>query len=459
MGAGMVLLCAGMAAGPSGLVPERGSEGPFLSGSLGLSRTTVTWLGRTAIGCAAAGTLAVLWALRRGWKGLPPRVILTFGAAAAALMTVLPVAGSVDILNYAVYGRITDLGHNPYTMTPQHLYRLGDPVGLLRPEPWAGHPTVYGPAATAVHALAGHLGGASMAWIVLWLKLFHAAAFTATAYMLHRLTGPDRAARTRAALLWTLNPVMLFWMIGSGHADALAITFLVGAVLVVGNRAALGPALLAGSLAGAAVAVKATFALPVLGLAIAGLRHPRLLATGALGGAVTLATGYLVAGPAAIASLTRRLAHDNDLFLPVPGALLERPALYTPAIAATTGGLALLIWWRLNRRSPLVPEAVLDARPIAAFAVACVVLSPVQYPWYDAAFLPLLALVRPSRLDELLIVRGALLTAIVLPGIGIATPQYEAARVVVLLFTLVLVASCLWRPRTPASLDQRWAPT
>jgi hypothetical protein len=365
-----------MAAGPSGLVPEWGPGGPFLSGSLDLSRTTVTWLGRTATACAALGAVAALLALRRGWAGLPPRLVLAGGAVAAALMTLLPVAGSVDILNYAVYGRITDLGHNPYSMTPQHLYRLEDPVGLLRPGPWAGHATVYGPAATAVHALAGHLGGASMAWIVFWLKLFHATAFLATAYMLHRLTGPDRAARTRAALLWTLNPVMLFWMVGSGHADVLAVAFLVGAVFAVKGRPGLVLGLLAGSLAGAAVAVKATFALPVLGLAIAGLRHPRLLATGALGAAVTLATGYLLAGEAAIASLTRRLAHDNDLFL------------------------------------------------------------------------PLLALVRPSRLDELLIARGALLTATVLPGIGISTGQYETARAIVLLVTLALVAYCLWRPRS-----------
>ncbi|WP_344940200.1 polyprenol phosphomannose-dependent alpha 1,6 mannosyltransferase MptB [Actinomadura miaoliensis] len=459
LGVSVAVFAAGMTAGPSGLVARWGPGGPFLYWAADLSRSTVTLVSRGAAVCAGLGIVLVLWALRRGWSGVRPRVLLLAGALTAILFTLLPPAGSIDILNYAVYGRITDLGLDPYVMTPNELHHTGDPVGLLRPRAWAKQPTVYGPVATAAHALAAHLGGASMAWIVFWLKVTHLVAFLATAVMIDRLSGPEPAARVRAAVLWTANPLALFWMVASGHVDVLAVALLTGAVYLLARRAHTGAAvtahgLAAGALAGAAVAAKVTFLFPVLGLALACLRRPRTLVTGALGAAATVAIGYLVAGRTAIASLTQRMAHDNDLFLPIPEILRERSTVYSATILLSTLVTAAVLWWRLHRDTPPAAghDRPLDVRPLVAFALACVVMSPVQYPWYDAAFLPLLALLPRTRFDEAVVVRGAVLSVVLLPGIGTATSQYEAARVAVLLFSAALVLLCLFtaRPRTPA---------
>jgi len=463
LGIGAAVFAAGMAAGPSGLVAHWGPDGPFLHWAAEPSRSTVTLMGRGAALCAGLGVVLVLWALRRGWSGVRPRVLLLAGALTAVLFALLPPSGSIDILNYAIYGRITDLGLDPYVTTPNELRSTGDPVGLLRPRAWAKQPTVYGPVATAAHALAAHLGGASMGWIVFWLKIGHLVAFLATAVMIDRLSGPEPAARVRAAVLWTANPLALFWMVASGHVDVLAAALLTGAVLLLAGRvraggAELGRGLAAGALAGAAVAAKVTFLFPVLGLALACLRRPRAVAAGALGAAATVAIGYLAAGRTAIASLTQRMAHDSDLFLPIPGLLRDRPTVYSATILLSTLATAAVLWWRLHRDTPPAAgrDLPLDTRPLIAFAIACVVMSPVQYPWYDAAFLPLLVLLPLTRFDEALVVRGAVLSAVLLPGIGTPPSQYEAARVAVLLFSAALAVLCLFtvRPRTPAPADR-----
>ncbi|WP_207944469.1 hypothetical protein, partial [Actinomadura rubrisoli] len=159
-----------------------------------------------------------------------------------------------------------------------------------------------------------------------------------------------------------------------------------------------------------------------------------------------LATGvsYLSAGNSAITALTKRIAHDGDLVLPIPRALLERPGLYSAAVIVATGIVALLIWWRIagGVRAALALPGPLDIRPAAAFAIACVVVSPVQYPWYDAAFLPLLALLRPSLFDEVLTVRIALLSCVLLPGIGTVPAQYDAVRIIVAVSFIALAVLC-----------------
>jgi Glycosyltransferase family 87 len=441
----VAVLAGAMLAGPSGLVAGWGHGGPFLTHAHPMSRATVTLIARAAAACGGLGTAAVLVALRRGWTGVAPHLLVAGGVAAAVLLAVLPPAGSVDILNYAEYGRIADLGFDPYSMTPQRLGALGDPVGVLHPRAWARQPAVYGPVATDVQAAAAWLGGASLGWIVFWLKAFNAAAFVATGAMLDRLAGTDRRARIRAAVLWTANPLMLFWMVGSGHADVLAVLFVTGAVFGLSRMPAGARAdLVAGVLAGAAISVKVTYAIPVAGLAAAFLRRPRVLAGATVGAAVLVAVAYLSAGRSALSSFSQRVTHNGDLFLPVPPALQTHATLYGACVLAVTGLVGALLWWRFSAGSARLPEAPrhIDVRPAAALAIASVVVSPVQYPWYDAVFLPLLALLPPTRFDEALTARLAILTCVLLPGIGTASVQYDHARVAVVVLSAVLVL--LW---------------
>ena len=174
---------------------------------------------------------------------------------------------------------------------------------------------------------------------------------------------------------------------------------------LAGGRAALAAAA-TGVLAGIAVAVKVTFAGPVAGLAV-GLRYvvtgrhrTAVLAAGIAGGAIVLAAGYAVAGPAAWKSLSQRLSSAHDSFLPLPGAVYLHPAAY------------------------------------AGVTLAPVLGDIVQYPWYDAMFFPLLALLPASRLDGWLVARITVISGLLLPGIGITTAQYREVRVVVPVFTV-----------------------
>lgn len=48
-------------------------------------------------------------------------------AIAAAVLAVVPPIGSIDILNYAIYRRIADLGFDPYSMTPDQPWGASQP--------------------------------------------------------------------------------------------------------------------------------------------------------------------------------------------------------------------------------------------------------------------------------------------------------------------------------------------
>jgi hypothetical protein len=442
IGLSIAVFAALSATGGRAIVAAIGPAGPFVDLHHRLPpllMKTACWL---AAATGGAGVLAGLAAVRRGWRPRPG-LVLAACAAATVVFVFVPPAASVDVQNYAVYGRIVILGHNPWVMTPQQLYQLHDPVGLLRPPQWKGQPTVYGPAATAVEAAAAWLGGASMAWITFWIKVMNGVCYIAVAAVVDRLAGPDPARRARAALLWAVNPLMLFWMVAGAHTDLLAVLPLMLALLAgralrkpaTNGRAALAGAA-SGVLAGVAIAVKVTFAAPVAGLAAglwhttAGRRRTALLAAGIAGGTLVLAAGYAVAGTAALRSLTRRLSSANDSFLPLPGFVYHHQALYAGVTLAAFLIIASILAWRMPPAHADLPEI----RPMMVCALAVVLGDIVQYPWYDAMFFPLLALLPASRLDAWLVGRNVLISGLLLPGVGIAGYQYREARVAVPVF-------------------------
>jgi hypothetical protein len=254
---------------------------------------------------------------------------------------------------------------------------------------------------------------------------------------------------------------MLFWLVAGAHTDLLAAAPLMLALLAArtlrkpgaDGHAALAAGV-AGALAGVAIAVKVTFAAPVAGLA-AGLwqagpgRHRTAsLAWGTAGGALVLAGGYAVAGKAAVRSLSQRLSSANDAFLPIPGSVSHHPALYAGVMLAAV----LIVGGVLAWRTPPGPADLPELRPMLICALAVVLGGIVQYPWYDAMFFPLLALLPESRLDAWLVGRTALISVLVLPGVGISASQYRDARVVVPVFmACFLISAALGKLRAGGS--------
>src|SRR5690348_17811891 len=263
-------------AGPSVMEPALPGQPGQPPWSLGLQPSPYLAIGLTAAALAAGapGLVLTLRAVRRGWS-VPPWMVLAGGLLAAAALTLVPPFGSSDHLSYAAYGRMLVTGHNPYTTTPAQLAALGDPVARAVQD-WSRSPSVYGPLATAIQALASLAGGTSVRLTVFVLGLANLAAFAGTALLLHRMTRRNPVWQLRAAFLWAANPLLLQVLVSGAHVDSQAVVFGVAAVAVMsqgglGERAAppraggswgvvppASRAALAGVLVGLGFAVKVT---------------------------------------------------------------------------------------------------------------------------------------------------------------------------------------------------------
>lgn len=385
----------------------------------------VTGLLAAAVLLGAAGTLLGLQALARGWAPRPGRLLAVGVVAVLAVLVVAPV-GSADVGSYAAYGRLAASGADPYLTVPAA--RPNDPVMAAAEDPWRSAPSVYGPLATAEQALVSHLAGSSRAATIRGLAVAAALVFLATGLLLDRLCRGD-ASRRRAALLWTANPVLLLELVAGAHLDGLL------ALLVLAGVASACP-LVCGVLLGLAGSVKASAALPALGMA-AVLRHERQRLTGwASAGLVTVTAAYLFVGgaralgPAARAG--RMVSGGTPWRLVASGMerLLDPGAARTVVMLAAAA-LTVVLARRLHRRlAPALQEAqpAVSARVSAAargaFAasLAWALLAPYALPWYDATAWVLLGLIGASTLDGVLLAHTSMLALAYLPGRTLPLP-------------------------------------
>ncbi|HXZ64223.1 MAG TPA: hypothetical protein VEH05_05775 [Streptosporangiaceae bacterium] len=380
-----------------------------------------------------AGVIAGVMTARWGARG-PLRLIFAAAAITVALLTVLPPVGSTDALDYAAYGRILLLGHNPYLVTPVYL-RLTEPyLGQSIPGTWQNTVSVYGPAATFEQYLAARLGGVSIAHVVFWLKLWNAFAFMAVVVVLDRVLRARPAARLRAHLLWTINPLLLWDLIASGHVDVLAAAAGVGGLLAVGRQAADGRpwrppawrALTAGALIGFAADIKIDYLLFGVALAWALRRSAPALAAACCGAFVVLLPTYAWLGkPALQALLDRRDQTTQDSFWRSI-SLTDSKYLVVFAVVLFVA-LAVLLLLRLPAGDPVRPAI----RPAVAFSLAFLLVWPYQLPWYDAMIITVLVLYPATWIDWLVLARVAAATIANIPGDpnGVPSPQLYTADV------------------------------
>ena len=405
--------------------PGAGALPPYDLRSAGLLGGPASpWLVAGLLVVATALGLAALWAglaaLAAGWSPAPGRLVAG-GLLAAGVLLLVPPTASDDLYSYTAYGRLAALGHDPYATTPNDL--PDDPVVREAGEPWRDVASVYGPVATGVQAAAARVAGPHPRTAAALLAAAAAVAFGATALLLDRLAG-DVAARRRVALLWTLNPLLLVHLVAGAHVDALLVALAVAAVAVAVRRAtgALG-GLAAGVLAGAAVCVKLSGALPAAALAWTARRSPaRLAALGAAGIFVTGASYLLVGGWSALGPVRRasRFVSFGSPWraLSVPLDWLAGSGTSRTVVSALSLLAVGLLCVLLGRPSGLpgsasAPPAV---RAAAVVTLAWLIGATYVLPWYDAWAWPFLALLPASRWDRWLAVRTAVLTVAYLPG-------------------------------------------
>jgi alpha-1,6-mannosyltransferase len=451
IGLSIALILATGALGPSAAtlpLPQRRPLLPPYWIAAQPSPWLVSALLATALAAGAAGLLLGLRALHTGWQPRPRR-LMAAGAAAAFALVLVPPMGSADVLVYAAYGRLATLGGDPYTQTAADLAARDDQVGRAVEAPWTDVPSAYGPVATGAQWLAAQLGGGSTHATVFWIALLGALAYLATGVLLGRLAGAEptepteptaptdptgAAARARVALLWSLNPLLLYTVVAGAHVDGLAVPLAVAALAAVRRSS-----LLAGLLAGAACAVKLPFALYLIALLWACRRRPRDLAALLAGAALAIGLSY---GPVGLHALDQVRAVSRFVSFASPWRLLvgpleavvPQPAVRTLIFAAAWVAFAAfaVVMARLlpDTRTDVTGTAV---RAAAVLTVAWLLTAPYSLPWYDViAWAPVVAL-PASRLDLLLLARTLLISVAYLPGRVIALPaalEFVALRVV-----------------------------
>jgi hypothetical protein len=475
-GGGAVALLAGTAAlGTSAAVPPVGGRTLLPPWDLGVGPpselvTALLWL------AAALGAVAVGAGLRAVAGGVRPRPrrVAALALTATAVLVVVPPLGSADHLSYAAYGRIAAQGGDPYLVPPRAWAGGADPVTAAVQPPWQDTPSVYGPVGTGAMAAVSLAAGSSVRLTVWLWQLVCGAAFLAVAWLLDRATRHDAVLRARAAVLWALNPLLLGHLVLGAHVDVLA-----AALAVAGLCSGIRRPLLTGVLLGAAVCVKAPYALYGFALLWALRGHStgqalRIVGLGLAGVLGVVVPAHLAAGPhvfdqlsaasrfTSIASPWRALVNAADLI----AAGVLRPWVTALALAA---GLALGAFVLRRRLLPLVTRAVDGpAEPLVPPAAAAVALAltagwlltaPYALPWYAALAWPALALAPATLLDRALLVQLAVLTVAYVPGrvVGLS-PAVEAVTLglrrylapVLLAVLLVAVVRWAWQARTPA---------
>lgn len=407
--------------GPSAIQPPLPGGGPPLSFHVDPSPRLVVWGTCAVIAVGAVGLALTLRAAARGWTP-DPRRLLAAGAVAVIALVCVPTMGSGDHLSYAAYGRMVAIGQNPYTTSPDELAALGDPFGAAVEPPWQWASSVYGPVATGTHALAALLGGDSVRTTVFWLAVLNAAAFLAAGLVLHRIGRvggrSEPTWQVRAALLWTLNPLLLYELVAGAHVDTLAVAFVVASLAAARRSAALAGALLA-----AGAAAKLSYAVVGGGLAWATRSARRALAALVGGGAAVTLCAYLLAGPDALNQVLRASRYVSlatpwhlvaEVLDPALGKGVSRPLISVLALLTAVAFAAVLLRGLPRVR---VAERTGQAWRVAlALALAYLLAAPYSLPWYDGLAWALLVALPYSRYDWLLLARTTVLALSYVPA-------------------------------------------
>jgi hypothetical protein len=331
------------------------------------------------------------WTFRVGDAGASGlRVILGFALLFRLVLLVTPPVLSSDIFRYIWDARVQAAGVNPYLSRPADFdseANRKDPLFQQQNRPFAR--TIYPPLAQGAFRLARVLGGER----VTAMKGLMLLGDLLTLVALLRLLRALRLPRSRI-ILYAWHPLVVFEVAGSGHVDALAVPFILLAVLAWLR----GRDVLAGASLGAAVLFKL---FPILLLpALFSRRRYRIL----VGCGIVILLGYLPflpdAGFQVLGHLPRFLSDPNEQFnSSAMGLVVLLASLVggSPAYWASWTGrvgllgvLASLAWQKAETSSALFDRLWVVA---AAFVLCTLTL----HPWYLLWLVPLLVIqARPA---------------------------------------------------------------
>ncbi|HWG93924.1 MAG TPA: polyprenol phosphomannose-dependent alpha 1,6 mannosyltransferase MptB [Mycobacteriales bacterium] len=362
-----------------------------------------SWLGLSLAGSPAgraAGLALVVagvvllagawWRARLVLDDVAPRALVRATALWSVPLLLGPPLFSRDVYAYGAQALIAARGFDPYVLGP---IEGGGAFSAHVDVVWRGAPAPYGPAFLGPGALLVRLTGADVVGTVLALRLLVLLGMAALAWGLLRVARAGGAPPARALWLGLANPLLLLHGVSGAHNDALMAGLVVAGV-AVGLVPTTRRLVAAGAVVAVAGLVKAPglAALPVLVLAVPGLRARARAAVLVGGGAVAAAVSTALAsglgwGWLGTLDTGRTLL---SLFSPVTGLAtlagrgaelvgltgstdaVRAPVLDTAALVAVGAAAALLL---------LTPRLG-PVRALGLALLAVVALSPTVLPWY-----------------------------------------------------------------------------
>jgi alpha-1,6-mannosyltransferase len=381
-----------------------------------------------AIIVGAVGLWIGMNALADGWKP-KPRKVFALGAVLSLVTITVPPLTSADVLMYAAYGRLQVIGRDPYEITPAEIFRgQFDPVLRWTERPWQDTPSVYGPITSFTQWLANVLGGENMHDIVFWLQVFSVVPFILACAGVMLLAHGDHRRQARVALLTIANPLLIWAVVAGAHNEALSVMFAVAGMLFVRKNP-----FLAGIGIGLAGCAKISIGLWGLAMLWAYRREPKKALLLCAGTAVPMGLAYVVWQPTAFFQALRNGSYvsvgswANPVFRFL--ILFLTPTQAKVVVGVLCYAALFVIAWMLSRVVPWTAapglrkgvEPQTDPLSIAlrtsvVLSVAWLITSMYTLSWYDLlAWMPL-ALMAPSKLDRIMLLRAAPLSLAYVPG-------------------------------------------
>jgi alpha-1,6-mannosyltransferase len=392
--------------------------------------------------------------LCRAWVDIARRVALGTGQSVAPLGRVLalwslpllvaPPVFSDDIYSYAAQGEMVSHHISPYLYGPGVLGAT--PFASLAQGIWINTPSPYGPLFSALEGRAVQVAGHGVLLSIVLLRLLAVAGVALIAVCLPSLArsyGRDPAA---AFTLGVLNPLVLLFLIGSGHNDALMIGLLV-AGLCVARRGHPTWGIVLCTLAGA--------------IKLPGLIGVFAIAWTSPGGATSMWRRSLsVARASLIAAVTfEALSAVFDLgwgWVHTIGAAdaatswitpLDLAAKVVPTVsrasfldAGHVAGPALAVAVSLYALRRLPTLGLPRAMGISVLAI--VLLGPIVQPWYLMWSIAILAITAGTRTAAAIVVLSVAVSLVGVVGLGQLSAELASLGLLYqILFILTLVAS------------------
>lgn len=329
-------------------------------------------------------TLAMLTAWRWGGNGgtAPLRLILLTGMVARLLLIPAPMLSSNDAERYLWDGAVALAGLDPYAVRPDDAVVADLRAIWATPPEHGAYPTLYPPVALTLFALLALAGPQWGIWV--W-KLGAALIGILLLLLGHQLL--RRLGQERHLALIAFSPLLVLEIGVGAHLDGLVALTIVAALLAFyAHRFAW-----VGAMLGVGIGVKL---LPVAALAAlalaAGWRSGARMVAAATATLTIIYGAALTVGWRPVGSLPvffEKWRNGSPLFTLLESQLAGQALLMVLGALATVAAVLILV---AARRRVVTAVQIALATPL--------ILSPVAFPWYLSALVPLSALMPGATL-------------------------------------------------------------